>query len=228
MNRRMLPLLMLATLLSCTTVRYTSPEFVPRAQEHRLVAVLPFVMVFGGNIPARLTTEQIEMIEERESLAFQMAFYDALLDRSGIERGNRITIALQPVEITNRLLATHGVSIRESWDMSSEELARMLGVDAVVRTFVEKTRYLSDLASFGVDLGYHVLHEVSHGRWGGLIPGGLDRTYDIFADASVLDGYDGTLLWKVAVHRATNWTRPANDVVVGVTRKLARQFPYRG
>ena len=105
--------------------------------------------------------------------------------------------------------------------------SRALGVDAVIRTRVEKTRYMSELASWSTEVGLHVLHEASEGRVDWLIPPGLTRTDDIYADSTLLSGEDGDLLWKVAVHRATDWRRPANDVVVGITRKLAKKFPYR-
>ena len=42
-----------------------------------------------------------------------------------------------------------------------------------------------------------------------------------------VDGDDGGVLWKVVVERETDWTRPANSVIAGITRKLARKFPYR-
>ena len=48
-----------------------------------------------------------------------------------------------------------------------------------------------------------------------------------FADGALLSGRDGGLLWRVAVYRETDWTRPANDVIEGLTRKLARKFPYQ-
>ncbi len=112
--------------------------------------------------------------------------------------------------------------------MPAEELAAVLGVDAVLRTRVEKTRYMSELASWGTEVGLHVLHEASEGKLDWLIPPGLTRTDDIYADSTLVSGEDGDLLWKVAVHRATDWRRPANDVVAGITRKLSKKFPYRG
>ena len=110
--------------------------------------------------------------------------------------------------------------------MPPEELAEILGVDAVVRTRVKKTRYMSDLASYGIDVGIYVAHDVIHDVTDGEvhlpIPWGLTKTHDIWAA-----GEDGALLWQVAVRRATDWTRPANDVIEGITKKLAKKFPYR-
>ena len=221
-------LLLGAFLTSCTAVHYRSPALAEDAAFHEKVAVLPFTMVLTGKQPAGLSPDQIAEIEEYESLGFQTSLYYAMLDRADAGRTHRIYIDLQPVEETNDILWENGISVRDSWEMDPEVLAELLGVDAVVRTQVEKTRYLSYGASFGIDLGVHVLAEATEGRFGWFLPWGLVKTHDIYADASLLDGGDGELLWKVAVHRDADWTRAANDVIAGVTRKLARKFPYQG
>ena len=56
----------------------------------------------------------------------------------------------------------------------------------------------------------------------------MTRTYDVYAEGELVAADEGTLLWKVAVNRETDWSQPANDVVRGITRKLAKKFPYRG
>lgn len=227
-TRKLLMVLSLSALLmSCTAVHYRSPALAEEAAFHQKVAVLPFTMILTGKQPTGLTPDQIAEIEEYESLGFQTSLYYALLDRADAGRKHRIYIDLQSVEETNDILWENGISVRDSWVMDPEVLAEVLGVDAVVRTQVEKTRYLSNAASYGIDLGTHVLYEVTEGRLDGFIPHGLIKTHDIYADASLLDGGDGGLLWKVAVHRDADWTRPANAVIAGVTRKLARKFPYQ-
>ena len=227
MKYRWIPVALALTLVSCISVRYRSPAFADRTGFHEKVAILPFEMVITGKLPAALTADEIAFIEEEESLAFQRSLYHALLDRSGPGRG-RISIAVQPVERTNAILQSRGITPRESWKIAPQRLAEVLGVDAVVQTRVEKTRYLSERASFGIDVGRELVFEATDGRWDWLIPPGLSRTHDIFADASVFDGYDGDLLWKVVVERDADWSRAPNAVIVGVTRMLARKFPYRG
>jgi hypothetical protein len=224
----LITVLIAGSLAACTSVDYTSPAFPQAAITHQSVAVLPVEMVFTGKAPARLTSEDILMIEEGESLAFQATLYNYLLDRSSMHRRDPIWIAIQPIERTNDLLADSGLSIRDSWFLPAEEVAELLGVDAVVRTRVRKDRYLSDLASFGLQVGLHAAHAATDGRFPALLALGMTRTYDIFAEGELLAAPDGALLWKVGVHRATDWTQPANDVVRGITRKLAKKFPYRG
>jgi hypothetical protein len=213
---------------ACTAVHYESPLLTERELTHDTIAVLPFEMVFTGKIPADVDEEQILAIEEAESLAFQHAFYNRLLDRSSVTRKRPILVRIQPIESTNRILSENAIAIRETWDLPAEELAETLGVDAVIRTRVVKDRYLSDLASYGTEVGLEILHHATKGRTDWLIPPGLTRTHDIHADSELVSSSDGDLLWKVEVHRATDWRRPANDVIVGITGKLSKKFPYRG
>ncbi len=213
---------------ACTAVHYESPRLARLAPDQQTIAVLPFEIVFVGKLPADLVPEDVRAIETGESLAFQHALYDRLLDRSSATRKHPILVRIQPVDTTNRLLDEKGIELRQTWEMPPKSLAQALGVDAVLRTRVEKTRYMSELASWGTEVGLHVLHDATQGRVDWLIPPGLTRTDDIYADSSLVSGVDGDLLWKVAVHRATDWRRPANDVVLGITRRLARKFPYRG
>jgi hypothetical protein len=229
MNRKtlLLPAVALA-LAACTAVHYESPRLAAREPGHDTIAVLPFEMIFTGKAPADIDAAEILAIEEAESFAFQHALYNRLLDRSSVTRERPILVHIQPCETTNRILDARAIDVRESWAMRPEELATILEVDAVVRTRVVKDRYLSDLASYTAEVGLEVLHRVSEGRADWLIPPGLTRTHDIHAESALIARDDADLLWKVEVHRATDWRRPANDVIVGITRKLSKKFPYRG
>ena len=211
----------------CSAARYESPAFDDRAGEHRIIAVLPFEMVLTGRAPSGLTLDQIEAIEEAESLAFQSAFYLHLLDRSSARRKRPILISIQAVETSNRILREHGIGVRDSWGLDGAELARTLGVDAVVRTAVTKTRYLSDPASLGLTVGLDLLYQASEGKAPWLVPPGATKTYDIWIDSALLAGDDGEVLWRIALQRETDWTRSADDVIAAATGKLAKTFPYR-
>jgi len=224
------PLLIVALLVStaCSTANYQSPQFADRAQHHKVIAVLPFVMILDGDPPKDLTARQIAQIEEAESVAFQGAYYYRLLHQASAHRKHPIRIEIQPPETTNRILAAAGIGIRDSWGMPAEEVARVLQVDAVISTAVQKTRYLSVGESLGVDLGLQVVNEVTEGRLAPILPWGLVKTHDIRANCELLDGLDGTLLWQTDFAQAADWQCPANQVVDGFTHELAKLFPYRG
>ena len=224
------PLLIAALLITsaCSTANYQSPQFADRAQHHQVIAVLPFVMILDGDPPKNLTAQQIAQIEEAESLAFQGAYYYRLLHQASVHRKHPIRIEIQPPETTNRLLAAAGIGIRDSWGLPAEEMARVLQVDAVISTAVQKTRYLSGGESLGVDLGLQIVNEVTEGRLAPVLPWGLVKTHDIWANCELLDGLDGTLLWQTDFTQAADWRYPANQVVDGFTHELAKLFPYRG
>jgi hypothetical protein len=221
---------LLASLLivsACTTVDHESGEYSERTRHHQIIAVLPFEMVLAGDPPHDLTAEEIAQIEEAESTAFQEAYYHHLLHQASVGRKHPIWIEIQPVETTDRLLAEAGIGIRESWTMSAKSLARVLRVDAVVRTKVQKTRYLSGGESFGVDLGFQVISQLSEGWLASWLPWELTKTNEIFASCELIDSLDGWVIWRTEFEAATDWRAPANQVIAGFTEELAKTFPYR-
>ena len=120
---------------------------------------MPVEIVFQGKRPKEITEEQIKQIEEGESIAFQLSLYNNLLKKSG-QKKKDIKISFQSRDKTNRLLNENNISITNSWLATPESLAKMPGVDAVVKSKVEKTRYMSDLASYGVAVGISILDNV--------------------------------------------------------------------
>jgi len=229
MNSRNVLLVTVSLLAAaCSTVNYQSPQFAERAQHHQIIAVLPFEMVLTGDPPRNLTVQQIAKIEEAESVAFQEAYYYRLLHQASVHRKHPIRIEIQPVETTNRLLAAAGIGIRESWGMSAKSLSHVLRVDAVISTSVQKTRYLSTGESFGIDMGLRVVNEVTEGRLAPVLPWGLVKTHEIWANCELLDSVDGAVLWQTDLSQSTDWQYPANQVIAAFTEELAKKFPYRG
>jgi len=224
---RVLPAALLLT-AACSTANYNSPQFAERAQHHRIIAVLPFEMLFAGDPPKNLTAQQIAQIEEAESVAFQRSYYSRLLNQASARKKHPIGIEIQSVDTTNQRLAAAGIGIRDSWGMSAKALSRVLRVDAVISTSVRKTRHISNGESFGVDLGLSAVNEATEGRLASILPWGMAVTFDIWAASELLDSLDGSVLWQIEVSEATDWRVPANQVIDEFTRKLAKNFPYRG
>lgn len=208
----------------CGTRRFVAPTFYEKANNHRVIAVLPFEMIFTGKQPKKLTGQQIKKIEEMESLAFQDSLYH-LLFRQSTKRHHPVRIEIQPVVRTNRILDEHGIGIRESWDIESEELAHLLHVDAVVRTRVEKRRYMSGLASFGIEMGSVILSEVLDDSPFAFIV--RIPTSAIRAECYLYNSRDGSALWGISLVDDTDWRLPANEIIHHINHYFARKFPYR-
>lgn len=225
MKKYMFPLLMMAlALASCSRAYYKTGSYDYFAGKHRLVAILPVQTITYGRMPERPTEEEIRAIEDAESRAFQVSLYTNITERTGNNYGN-IQIDIQHYSETNARLKEAGISARDTWERSSTELAQILGVDAVVRTTVEKERYLTNLESFGVSVATTVVFLFSRYPWLGFFPN--SRTSEVRASCAIVDGQNGVAVWATDKREPTYWNRAQQDAVNDITRSLARRFPYR-
>lgn len=212
-----------ATLLSCSRRYYTNSYFDQQTAHHRVIAVLPAQMVFTGVQPKNLSPENIAMIEEQESRDFQVALYNSILQYANSRR-YYTSVNLQDFATTQRLLAENNITIRDAWNKSDQELAKILQVDAVVRMRIQKKRYMSDMASYGVDIAKQIGYET-----GVLkripVPVGLGKTNDIYATCALVS--NGQTLWNNNYKAASDWNNPANEIIENITDNFGRNFPYK-
>lgn len=200
---------------------YKSPDFAERTKDHRTVAVLPYEIVITGRLPKDLTEDDKTKIENAESVAFQKSLTH-MVHVVGARGRRELTVTVQPPEKTLQILEENGISIRDSWNADPQKLAALLGVDAVVRGKTIKQRYLSGLESIGVDVAANVL------SWFVGIPGfwGVSRTNDVEAMVTIFDAKSGETLFTGRDEVSVDWTRPANEAVEQINRRICRRFPY--
>ncbi|MBX2872998.1 MAG: hypothetical protein KTR30_12880 [Saprospiraceae bacterium] len=223
MKRSIFILFSILLFASCNRDRFKTYSYENYAYQHQTVAIIPVTTYTSGRIPRDISDEQIEMIEEAESQAFQIELYNQLIRRSG-RNANNINIDFQHFATTNDKLEEAGIGLRESWQRPPEELAELLGVDAVVITNVEKERYLTDLESFGLSVLNSIAWVFSDGWWPLY---GQNRTSDVLVSCAIVDGQSGTVIWSTNRTCPTSWNRPHNEVVRSITRTISRRFPYR-
>lgn len=214
----------LIALSSCNREVYKTAGYENLSGSHRVMAILPAETITTGRIPKGATKEDIQMVEEAESRAFQTSLYNQLSKRSGSNDGN-IRINFQHYNETNGLLEKAGISLRDSWKHTPDELANILGVDAVVHTTVRKEFYLTNLESFGVQLAATVISIFLDPVAWWLFPNA--HTSEVFASCSVLDGGTGQPTWSISRDKPTYWNKSHSEVVEEITRRLSRRFPYR-
>lgn len=207
---------------SCSPKYYETAAYENYAGEHQTIAILPSQTITTGRIPEEMAKEMIEQVEENESLAFQIAIFDEVAQRSG-RRDGEILINLQHYTETNAKLEEAGIGFRESWTMSPTKLAEVLGVDAVVRTSIRKDMFLTELESFGVSMALSAISLLGgEALW--FIP---TKTSDVFLSASVLDAQDGISVWNTDKVVQTDWNDRHSAIVRHLARVMARRFPYR-
>jgi len=227
--KKTLPLLIVILLsiftivASCARKNYVASNFDEMTADHRTVAVVPAEMIFTGKLPKNLTAEDIAHLEEQESREFQYALYHSIL-RHANTRKYITTIDFQDVNTTLSKLEAQQIKIRDSWKMDDKELARILGVDAIIKMRIQKQRYMSDYASYGVDVAKRVISTIPLGSRLPL-PSNAEKTNDIYASCNLVSA--NRTLWNDHYKRASDWNSPSTEIIEGITDNFGRRFPYK-
>ena len=207
---------------SCAHKNYTTSYFDQQTAHHKLIAVLPAEMIFTGVQPKNINPEDIVKIEETESRMFQNYLFNAVLRYANTNK-YYTAVGFQDISTTQKLLEENNISIRDSWKQDDKKLAQILGVDAVVRMRIQKKRYMSDLASFGVNYGQQVLNQI--GNVGKYVPYVPNKTNDIYASCNVISS--NQTLWNDDYRGASNYNVSSEKVIDDITDNFGRHFPYR-
>jgi len=206
---------------------YTSNNFDQLTARHRRIAILPAQVVLTGKKPEKMSDSAVAALEQSESRSFQVSLYNNILQYANT-RKYRLKVEVQAISKTEMELAKYNISYKDIYSMEDTTLCRILGVDAVVRMQIQKTRYMNDMVSYGSQ----VFNDVVFRNIGGIIPGtgtpipgAPTKTNDIYALCTVQN--DGIVLWNDRYTGSADWSRPANQIIAQITVKFAEHFPYR-
>jgi hypothetical protein len=209
---------------SCSSHKYyTSSTFEQQTAHHKIIAVLPAEMIFTGTQPKNLSPEDIANIEETESRGFQNSLYNSILRHANTKK-YFTSVNVQDIGTTQKLLEKSGISIRDSWKEDDKKLAKVLGVDAVVRMRIQKKRYMSDMASMGIDMGRQILYQTGAATKLPL-PYVSNKTNDIHALCSVVS--NNQTLWNDNYRRGANYNSSSEEVINEITDNFGKHFPYK-
>jgi hypothetical protein len=217
-----IPFLAILLFTNCSHKNYPVSYFDQQTAHHKLIAVLPAEMIFTGTPPKDISAEDIAKIEENESRIFENYLFNSIL-RYANTRKYYTAVGVQDISTTQKLLEDNHISIRDSWREDDRKLAQLLGVDAVVRMRIQKKRYMSDLASMGVNYGKQVLYQI--GNVGKYIPYVPDKTNDIYASCNIVS--NNQTLWNDDYRGASNYNVSSERVIDDITDNFGQHFPYR-
>jgi hypothetical protein len=211
-------LVLLIVLGSGCSRAYVSPQFSNQMSKAQTVAILPFEVIYTGRPPTGRTMEQLAAIDRDERLAFQNGLY-----RWVGHRWNRRPINIQSIAVTNAKLLQADIDIYNREKYNPQELADILGVDAVFVASVIKHRYRSDDASMAIDIGSSILVET------GVLPGRpiSSKTNDIRLSVSLVSRQDGSSLWRHSREGVANWNFPPAQSIDRVSRRTIRRLPKK-
>ena len=189
--------------------KYTHPQFADLTKEHKQVAVLPFkVTIDMKHLPKNVTPEMIQQQQKDESLEVQKILYSRLLQKSQ-EEG--YTVGFQDADQTNALLLKAGWSFDSLAAHTKDEIAKALGVDALISGTVQQTHPTST----GVAVAQTLLLGFS----------GSTQRVDI--NLTVHNGLDGQLLWSYDHNDKGGMMNTVEGMMKSLMKKVAGNFPYK-
>ena len=210
-------------LFSCSNKYYTASNFEEKTENHKVVAILPAEVTFTGKQPKNLSPDAIAKAEERESIDFQYALMNSILNHANTKK-YITTVNFQDINTTLKILEKNSISVRDSWNKDDNELAKLLGVNSVIRMNIRKQRYMSDEASYGVGVAKQVIYKTGIGSKVP-VPSSVGKTYDIYASCNLLS--DNQTLWNDNYKRSTDYDVQPNVVIEWITDDFGENFPYK-
>jgi hypothetical protein len=124
-----------------------------RVQQYgiKTVAILPIDLTVAVIKPTKISPEvSRERIERNRKFMYQALYID-LVQFGDIRLRKYSNVEFQSIDRTRNLLKEKGISDSAAQEMDGAELAKMLGVDAVIKTKITQNRIMSDEAALGVD-----------------------------------------------------------------------------
>jgi len=125
-------------------------------------------------------------------------------------RQDQYTVQLQDIAVTDQKLRAAGISDSSAARLPGPDLAKLLGVDAVMRGSV--TRYKKKGA------GGQIVTAVLFGFASGS---------EVKADVAIYDGADGRMIWQHNIDKAGGMFTSPDALRNSVGRDIAKKFPYR-
>jgi len=217
-----LPILAMALFLTSCANRYIVEDFDNRTSSHKTVAVVPVVIEMTGIEYMQYDEETRTIAETDESKMFQQVLYNEIL-RSTKNNRKPIRVDIQTFQETLNILEKNEISVRDSWAIPSDDLAKLLGVDAIIKSKVVKNKYLPDVVSVGINVAREVIGAVFDTP----ISTRVQRTGEIHTTVSLIDGNDPVTLWNSGGTTEIDWRDSSNRVVKNCYRYVSRKFPYR-
>lgn len=188
---------------------YTNPKFTALAKNHKLLAIIPFevTMKLRPKEMDKLSPEQFAKMQKDEGKGVQSALESYFLKKKG-QKG--FTVDFQEISKTNALLAKAGITQDNLVEYTTEDLAKILGVDGVISGTLYTNKPLSDGASVALGLVFGFYGPTNSGK----------------CMIKINDAGTGNLLWKYEKTLSRSLGSDTNTIINAMMRKASRKFPY--
>ena len=172
---------------------FESPQLSSTTKVHKIVAIIPFVVkITYKKQPKNFSAEANKEQEQKMAKSIQSSMYTFLL-----RKADKYTVSFQDVEKTNILLKKAGIADKLD-EMTKDEIAKILGVDAVISGSFESEQTKTEAGA--------IVSAVIFGGFGG-------KTGSGSLTMMINNGTDGELLWRFFKTMDDNIATGTDDLV---------------
>jgi len=209
MKTRIYALFAVLSLTACSPKIYKTDDFASLSARHKIVAILPSdVMIhLRPNEAKKVSADEVKKDEESTGYAVQDKMYGWFLRKSD---RYHYTVKFQDISKTNAILKQHNISYQDLRTASKEELAQMLGVDAVISSSVRMDKPMSEGAAIAV----------------GLLVGTWGSTNNVSTTINIHEASKGELMWKYDYEASGSVGSSAENLVNALMKNASKKFPY--
>lgn len=189
---------------------YENPQFDQIAKSHKIIGILPFTATVELRPKQRekMTAEEFLKLEKNEGKSIQTAMYSWFLKRK--KRGDLQNTEVQDPNKTTALLGKKSITQENIKDFTPEELAKILGVDAIISGTYKTNKPMSEGVSVAI----------------GLVFGAFGTTNSATVNMSVHNATDGVLLWNYNKKVRGSIGSSPDDLINTLMRKASRRLSY--
>ncbi|SRR5579871_9899 len=206
----LLTLCCVSLIVACGPTIYKSQEFDSALARHKTVAILPadVSMKLRPNEAKKYTANQVLDMEQKTGYDIQDKMYSWFLRRS---EKYHYTVTFQDVSRTNALLKQAGIEYNDLIAKDRAELAKILGVDAVIqnRTQMDKPISTGGAIVLAAVIGFGA------------------TTNHVTTTINIHDGKSGNLLWKYDYEASGSLGSSTDNLVDALMRNASKKFPYK-
>ena len=147
-----------------------------------------------------------------------------MLRETGRNRRGPI-VSFQGLQKTNAILKENNLTTMEAISsMQPEQLAKMLKVDAVMITTLDKQKNFSDGVAYGLAAGRAVLGIFGQAGASNML---WMNASEINMNCALYDAGDSRVLWKTFRQGGTDLPKNVDDLVEYYSSWIAKKLPYR-
>jgi hypothetical protein len=194
---------------ACGPKIYKSDNFGSALARHKTVAILPaeVTIQLRPNESKKITAQEMNDMQTKSAYDIQDKMYGWFLRRSD---KFHYTVTFQDINKTNAKLKDAGIAYEDLRSKDRADLAKILGVDAVMQGKTVSEKPMSEGAAVAVG--------VIFGAWG--------STNKVQTAINIHDGKSGELLWKYDYEASGSIGSSTTRLVDALMKNATKKFPY--